>query len=298
MGATIKFIQHPVGEGLPNRRSDVLALQQLLIAAGINVKGGADGGWGKHTGDALIEYQNKKTPSAPNAVSASPQKLKVEPGDEILLQMAVDAQIVIPMPIGPGATGLQQTHKWFSDNGIKYQQGAESGGGNRAIYGVEGDKRYAVQQTNFGYYAGPIQMDCTTYVNLMLSIYIQGQVHTAPYDASCKAYGAASNNHCARERYGLPLVYRIEGQGPAQKKQNFFKTADQIVDVTKSSPGKLYVLEVGGGAQGGVSHMAICLGEKIYECTTNQPRSACIDRTVAEFMANKQGKIIYVFGPR
>jgi hypothetical protein len=141
-------------------------------------------------------------------------------------------------------------------------------------------------------------MDCTTYVNLMLSIYIQGHAHMAPYEASCKAYGEASNNHCARERYGLQLVNRLEGQFPAQKKVNYFKTADQIIEATRNSAGRLFVLEVGGGSLGGVKHMALYLNGDVYECTTHQPNSACIKRNIALFMANKQAQIIYLFGPR
>ncbi len=289
MTATIKFISNAVGDGLHNDHNDVGALQQLLLAAGVHVHGGADRRWGKSTAGALSEYQKKK---------GVPQKARVDLGDELLLKLAMDAKILIPMPGLAGVSGLLQTHKWFADNGIKYQQGAESGGGNRAIYGLEGTRSYAVQTTDSEFRAGPVQMDCTTYVNLMLSIYIQGHAHMAPYEASCKAYGEASNNHCARERYGLQLVNRLEGQFPAQKKVNYFKTADQIIEATRNSAGRLFVLEVGGGSLGGVKHMALYLNGDVYECTTHQPNSACIKRNIALFMANKQAQIIYLFGPR
>jgi hypothetical protein len=99
----------------------------------------------------------------------------------------------------------------------------------------------------------------------------------------------------------LPPVYRVEGTGPTRKQLNFFKTEDQIVEATQNSQGRVFVLEVGSGPQGGISHMAIYLGGKnggVYECTTNQPNSACIDRKLSEFLAHKQGKIFYLFGPR
>ena len=60
MTATIKFISKPVGDGLHNDHNDVGALQQLLLAAGIRVHGGADRAWGKNTAGALREYQKKK----------------------------------------------------------------------------------------------------------------------------------------------------------------------------------------------------------------------------------------------
>jgi len=251
--------------------------------------------------------QNHPLDSLKTQKKGALQKRQIEPGDELLTKMAMDAKILIPMPVGPGVGGLLQIHKWFRDNGIKYQQGAQSGGGNRALFGVGRDRRYAVQTQTVNHYflAGPIEMDCTTYVNFMLAIYIQGHIHGAPYDASCKAYGEGSDNHCARDRYGLPLVCRVEGHAPARKQLNFFKTADQIVQATQNSGGRLFVLEVGRVKKrddehpaGGVTHMALCLNGKVYECTTHQPRSACIDRSIAEFMANKRDNIIYLFGPR
>jgi len=60
MASTINFINNAVGDGLHNHWRDVRSLQQLLIAAGVRVHGGADGRWGQGTGDALIEYQKKK----------------------------------------------------------------------------------------------------------------------------------------------------------------------------------------------------------------------------------------------
>ena len=46
MAGTKQFITGSVGVGGRNASVDVRALQQLLIAAGTEVKGGADGGWG------------------------------------------------------------------------------------------------------------------------------------------------------------------------------------------------------------------------------------------------------------
>ena len=289
MTAAIRLVNQPVGADVHNHVSDVKALQQLLMAAGIHVPGGDDGGWGKHTATALEQYQKQK---------GAPVRPHVDPGDDILMKMAMDAKILIPMPGISGITGLLRMHKWFADNQIKYQKGAESGGGNRATYGVDGNKNYAVQTCNGRFERGPIQMDCTTYANLMMSVYLQGHIHSQPYDASCKAYGETSNNHCARERYGFPLVCRQEAQFPVPNVLNFFKTADQINAACKNSPTRLFALEVGGGLAGGVSHMALYLGGDVYECTNHQPTAACIKRSLPIFASNKVGKIFYLFGPR
>lgn len=91
---------------------------------------------------------------------------------------------------------------------------------------------------------------------------------------------------------------RLEGQPLKQKKLNYFKTADEITAATGNYAQKLFVLEVGGGAAGGVSHMALFSNGDVYECTNHQPAASCLKRSLAEFMSNKKGKIIYLFGPR
>ena len=47
-----------------------------------------------------------------------------------------------------------------------------------------------------------------------------------------------------------------------------------------------------------LQHMALLQGTTVYECTTGQIGSACISRSLSDFMASKAGTIIYLFGPR
>jgi hypothetical protein len=94
----------------------------------------------------------------------------------------------------------------------------------------------------------------------------------------------------------LPLVTRPVTKDGVVKRENYFKEADDIAAAT--IPSALYVLEVGGGAQGGVSHMALLYNQETYECTTHQSGSACISRPLADFVGTKKGKIFYLFGPK
>src|SRR5258708_5543633 len=205
MGAAVKLIASDVGDGGVNHKLDVKALQQLLVAAGENIRGGVDGKWGPATRDALNSFQTK---------GGYPVENLVKPADDLLLHMAEEANILIPLPRACGWVGVKKLHEWFKDKGIRYNSGAEDGGGDRAIYGIAGHPDYAIQQIDMAYRAGPVEMDCTTYVNLMLALYRYGSVHAPPYDANCSMYGDLSEKHCSRDRYGLPLVRRTIQSAP------------------------------------------------------------------------------------
>lgn len=292
MPATRKFIEHPVGDKAINKSGDVRALQRLLIAAGETLEGGVDGNWGDKTAKALASFQSRH-----HKEGLKPKRL-VTPGEYSLLLMAWRAGILIPMPGKAGMPGVLAMQEWFTKGLIKYNAGAEKGQGNRAIWGLDGDPRYCVQTTSGHFAKGPVEMDCTTYVNLMISIFMNGHAHTAPYDARCSAFGGTSPAHCGRDRYGLPLVSRqitVKAGTPATV--NYFETAEQLAAATASDTNGLYVIEVAATGTGSVSHMTLLHNGTVYECTTGQSGSSCIQRSIADFAKLKKGKIYYLFGP-
>ena len=93
-----------------------------------------------------------------------------------------EAEILIPMPNKLGITGVKILHQWFVDNQIDYEPGAQNGLGTRAFYGLDfKDKSdYAVQRNAGAFQAGPVLMNCTTYVNMMVSVAIKKIVSPAP----------------------------------------------------------------------------------------------------------------------
>jgi hypothetical protein len=226
----------------------------------------------------------------------------LEPDDELLLLMAQKANLVIPLSGFSGMAGVKAVHKWFEENQTQYNPGAERGLGDRALWGVHKNRAFVVQTLGAkspyhvagGFGPAALEMDCTTYVNLMLSIYLKGDAHTATYVADCSAFGGTTTKHLARERYAFPLIMRKAGD----KTFNYFQGAADILEATKPASASLYVLEVGGQVGGGVSHMALLYGSDVYECTTKQPICACISRPLEAFLANKGRSPIYLFGPR
>ena len=138
-------------------------------------------------------------------------------------------------------------------------------------------------------------MDCTTYVNLMLSVYKGGHAHESPYAARCSQYGVGASVHIGDHRYGFPLVKRRVGG----REVSHFTTAQELRDATKGKSALLSVLEVGKRRLNwGVSHMVLMHSDRVYECTTGQPGCAVIDRTLDAFMAAHRGDRMYLFGPK
>jgi hypothetical protein len=289
MGATKKFIREKVGTEGKNHSADVIALQQLLIAAGETIKGGGGGKWDHNTAAALQSFQALVQKQFPNLTAAVPIQPYVEPGDYVLLMMAWKGQMLIPLPYERGWNGVKHLHSWFVKNEIKYNKGADKGGGNRAIYGVDKRCDCAVQTTNKKFARGPVQMDCMTYVNLMLSIYLFGDAHNARYDADCSKFGGDSEFHCARDRYGYLRINRPEKHGKEEKQLGYFTKAEQIITATQDNSDTLYALEVGSASElkgkdkegeevtvmhvGGVTHMALLYngrGVRMYDTPTRR----------------------------
>ena len=227
------------------------------------------------------------------------EKAIVAPTDPVLLKLAEKAKILIPLPGKTGIAGIEEAHKWFADNGIVYQKGAEDGGGDRCVYGVDGQTGYAVQTESKEFRKGPVQMDCTTYANLMLSVYLHGNAHNTAYDGDCGRVGGTSSFHCARDRYGFQIVQRPD-KDPGGKSATVsdFRTADQILAATKDKAG-LYALEPALLGTGYVKHLALLWGTTIFECT-NAITPNCARHSLSDFMdrCKRSGRFCYLFGPK
>jgi hypothetical protein len=284
MPSEVKLIHHSVGTGARNLHGDVANVQQLLIAAGSTEPSILGGGWGKHSAKALAAFLEQQK---------LPVKDKIEPDDECLLSLAQVAGILIPMPNRVGGPGIMTLHHWLAAHRIGYEPGADHGKGTRSFYGLDfqDDEDYAIQRNQRQFRRGPVLLNCTTYVNIMVSVFKIGNIHDQPYDGACGCYGGNSATHLPRDRYGLPLMLRPDRHG---KFVNYFSTEDEIDDATQ--PKNLYVIEVATAAMG-VSHMAILYNDVVYECTTGHPAGACIARPLSKFLANKVQKFFYLFGP-
>jgi peptidoglycan hydrolase-like protein with peptidoglycan-binding domain len=293
---TLRIIQETVGTKGRNRDEDVRSIQQLLSAAGQSVK--VDGKWGDKSQAALIQFQKHRLTTAPGSTFSKGVQDVLTAGSPVLTLLVYEAGLLLPVIGESGITGLRKMHDWLVANKVQYQKGAEEGDGDRTIWGLFGESQLGLQTAGpERAFVGPILLDCTTYVNMMLAIYHEGNLHGS-YKASVKATGGGSSKteHLGKSRWGYELLYYPS----SPNNRNYHKTIDEIRASTESRPDSLFQLEVGrtyNGVPGFIRHMALMFGGTVYECTTKPILfgSACISRPLQEFMANKSDAIIYLF---
>jgi hypothetical protein len=287
-----KLIITKVGDiqGGEKNGESVRRLQQLLKGAGVALPGGADGVWGKGTRAALLSFRqqvwNYSAQLAGEAAETQPDRPYIEPTDPVLLSMVARARMLIELPGKKGMAGVEVMHEWLVQNKVKYNRGAEEGKGDRVTYGVDGWEAFAVQRKSGAFQQGPVEMDCTTYVNLMLAVYRHGGVHTGSYQGEC-----ADLVHCARDRYGFVLLTReaINKSTAKPTKVECFEDKSQIQEaVEQRGSGLLYVLECWKNKQGSVGHMALMYNLEVYECTNldelMKNDSHCIKSPLEKFL--------------
>lgn len=298
---TFRFIEASVGHGKPNKQGDVRTIQQLLIAAGFPCGKDRTGKWGSDTQTALSTYINEK--SKGRFANLVPKfQLHIEPGDPLPTLMAYDAAVLIPLPCKTGAKGLLELQNWLSNTGIHYQKGAEKGGGNRAIWGVFGNQKFAVQTVGkfLNIKKGPPLLDCTTYASMMMAVYFEGNCHRT-YKASLAATGGGSSKteHIGKNRYNMVLV-ESDKKSSDGAPLNYVKGYEEIRNKTASYPTKLHHIELAGTKwvdgkkiYGFITHMALLYDGMVYECSYSL--DGCVKRTLAGFMADKESRVIYLF---
>jgi hypothetical protein len=290
---TLRIIRDTVGANGRNGDGDVRSVQQLLSAAGVPVK--VDGNWGDKSQAALIRYQKGRLTSAPPGTFKKGAQELLTVDSPVLTLLAYEAGLLLPIVSESGIDGMRRMHDWLVTNKVQYQTGAEDGGGNRTTWGLFGNPTLGVQTTGKdNAFVGPLLLDCTTYVNMMLAIYHEGNLHGS-YRASVRKTGggSAQTEHLGKSRWDYDLM-----NGPNER--NYHKTTEEIRASTESLPDSLFYLEVGrtyNGIPGFVRHMALMYGGTVYECTPKPILfgSACIKRPLAEFMRNKSDAIIYLF---
>jgi len=298
---TFRFIEDSVGNAKPNRWADVKSVQQLLNAAGFSCGKDREGKWGKDSQAALSMYIKAKSKGR-FARLVRKFQLHVEPGDPLLLLMAYDAKVLIPLPGKAGEKGFAELHDWLSKAGISYQKGAEKGEGNRAIWGLFDSTNFAIQTCGkfLDLKKGPPQLDCTTYANLMLSVYFEGNCHKT-YKAALAATGGGSEKteHIGRDRYDMDLIESDE-KSKSGEPLNYLSGLDEIRRKTEPYPTKIHHIEIAGTKRvkgrkvyGFITHMALLYNGMVYECSSLL--DGCVKRTLQTFMADKESKVIYLF---
>jgi hypothetical protein len=296
----IRFTVSTVGVGGQNTSGDVETLQRLLVAAGVKVKGGADARWGEHTALALAKFQDDWDDATGAEFGLPPARSSVkvlQPDDDWLLRMAAQAQILMPMPAPKkDIVGVLQLHRWLQGKRILYEPKQDYMGTNsRSFRAVQARPNLAVQLqlgTEEKIKHGPIKINCTTYANIMLSVFKYGTLANPGYNPSVQNIGGSSSEHLSKARYQFQQIIReVAGTDGKTKQTNYFATAEQIDDATDD--GKLYSMEIGSAPNRGVGHHAILYNGTVYQSHDSSPSAA--DCSLEKFMA-RATPCIYLFG--
>lgn len=289
MGATFKIINSRVGEGGQTRGIEVKRIQQLLTLAGCD-PGPVTGEWNPATKKAWMDFQA--------SLNWGPVKPCIEREDPYfrLFTLAYTAGVLLDLPNNlrskSAALALYQTcrernipYGWADNGGHVYN------GGTRSVWGFEGNPGYAVaargRSTETAEFdlCVPFTLNCTAFANLMLSVWMQGNAHSAPYDFSQQVGGF---NPLAL-RYGMreaPGFYVLNPPGLYKD----LKTIESVVE-----PGRIYYL---GSAdnRGFIFHDMILIDGLVYECNTYQT-PAVFTTPLSKKIRQLGGHFFTLYGP-
>jgi len=221
----------------------------------------ADGDWGlgpaSPTTIALHTFQK---------MAGIPITNQVATNDITVLRLAEQAGILIDLSLRSGISGLKDLNSVLSD--VTYEPGADTKAGSKlncSFYGLEGRTEKVVQWQNGCIQPGPIYMNCTTYANLALSIYVNGNAQNSQYDPDVHEIGD-EGPHLA-VNYGFAIMDRKDA-----KNSSAFLTANEIKKYAQ--PDRLYSIEWAlalddEGHQGYVHHEAILYDKTVYHSWPN-----------------------------
>jgi hypothetical protein len=273
MARTFRIIDSTVGKGGHQFGPNVLRVKQLLKLNGLMVTAGDH--WDRTTETALLDFRQKLFGETPFAMVDSyrnePLRASIPRNDMVLFELAYRANVLIRLcPPRSGADALTDVHDWL----VKRETGF---GWNRVAWGVEGmptwavvtsfeeDKPIAKQFYGFEFPSteAPLALNCTVYANLMMSVWLHGNVHQPPFSAGVAESGL--DKHLSVSRYG----YKLLGE---------YKSVADITKHTAKNPSQLFCVEAGNF----VGHMALLLDGEVFQCNIGKP--ACTRTPLERFV--------------
>lgn len=261
VGATFSIISKKLGEGGGTHGVEIRRIQQLLAKTGHNPVNNIDGSWGNvktgKTVKAWMEFQNSQ---------GWIPKSYIEPLDaeDRLGTLAEAAGVLMTVPSQLRSTSATTT---FTDSCISSTLPygwRDEGGGTLMIWGFKNRPSKLIftqdghTRNDFRVFGVDRSLNCCSFVNLMLSIWQQGNAHSQPYDASQVVGGEGVP---VSSRFGLPEVMN-------SKKKQGFDSLDEVKSTIK--PDRIY-------------HMALC--ESKYTLSTKHDL-VLINNTV--YQANRK----------
>lgn len=237
MGATFKIITSRVGEGGQTHGIEVKRIQQLLKLADSD-PGPITGEWNPKTKKALMDFQA--------SLQWGPVNAYIEREDPYLrlFTLAYTAGVLLDLPnkLRSKSAALAFYHT-CRERDIVYgwkHNGTVYNGGTRTIWGFHGYPDYAVAAVGTDIAAAefdldiPLSLNCTSFANLMLSIWSTGNAHGGHYDRS----QAVGGFNPLALRYGMqpaPGSYVLKNRGSSPASISSRKRLTQVPSTTSGS---------------------------------------------------------------
>ena len=288
-GATFPIITARVGEGGKKSGKEVKRINQLLRMAGfLKTDPLTDETWGKNSSDAMVEFNT--------ACQVGPVTKYIDPKDayDRLFTLALMAGVLIPLPSGLRSSSAL-TVLFDYCRSANYLYGWKEGdkvynGGTHTIWGFEGRPSWAISTVKPGDYftsSNPVTLNCTSFANLMMAAWVQGDAHSSPYDASQMVGGFDPLG----DRYGVPAVNDNE-----LIFEGFCFDADAFKGCMQ--PARLYYVGF-TDSSGYIKHDTVAFNGEVYECNKNATPAVYKTEAKARFERNRKsrGGGVYIMGP-
>lgn len=263
IGVTFPIIDTRIGEGGTKYGRQVKRINQLLRLAGyLKTLPSDPKSWNKDSEAAMIAFHKR--------CGVGPVEPFIDPKDpyDRLFTLALTAGVLIPLPAGlRSSSAITVLFEHCRKNSYPYGwvKGDHTyGGGTRMIWGFEGRPSWAIAtllpKDDYGFPdAVPVSMNCTSFANLMLSAWIQGNAHSAPYDCSQMVGGYDPLG----SRYGLQPV-----NDNSLVFDGYCFDVDGVVANAKQD--RLYHLGLCPDDSGFITHDVVLLNGVVYECNTGK----------------------------
>jgi hypothetical protein len=294
-GATFPIITKRLGEGGVKQGVEVKRIQQLLARTGHNPKSNLDGGWGgatSTTAKAWIKYQESK------GWIAKPYLDPIDAEDRLLC-LAADAKVVMFICSwlrSNSATAFLT--EMCRSSGIPYgwvKDGQTYGGGTKMAWGFDQRPNFLVFTLPGGVGSAgfdvnspePRALNCTSYSNLMLSVWRQGNAHTSPYDASQAVGGLGAQ---LGQRYGMAEI---------RTSANKMVFTDLAELKGKLQNDVMYHLAWARASDGFSTHDTVVINGVVYEANVGERPTGAVYSTPLDERWTKRGsgKGARLYGP-
>lgn len=294
IGTTFPIIKERIGEGGKKYGREVKRINQLLKLAGyLTMLPNDPKTFTKESKEALLAFHRR--------CGVGPVEPYIDPKDayDRLFTLALSAGVLIPLPAGlrsKSAATVLYEHCRSSNYPYGWVKGATVyNGGTRMIWGFENRPSWAIAtllpKDDYGFPdLFPISLNCTSFANLMLSAWYQGNAHSQPYDCSQMVGGYDP----------LGLRYNLHPVNDGLVMDGYSFDVDAVAEAAQ--PGRMYHLGLCAKDDGFITHDVVLVDGMVYEINVppNSPAvfATPVKKRLERVLGTSASKgCVYMMGP-